>query len=434
MRYLEKGVRISTMLKETVVVDELLGQGGRADVYRVQYKEKPAALKLFKPGSVQTSEMQHLQKLVKRWQPSDRFLWPLDVVASGQHDGFVMPLLSPEYKAFSDLLNSRISVDFASFRAAVTAALELAQTYRELHAKAFIFPYLSPFELMIKPETGSILIGNGEETLADGETSNLCCLPRFSAPEIVRGEGKPSVYTDRYSLALLIFMLLTRTHPLEGRRYFCSTLMTPEQEKQFYGTDPRFILDPDDDSNCPVAGVQIAIGKVWPELPDYMKKMFTRQFGKDVLMDPKKRATETEWLKLLLRFRSEIIPCAACGAESFGWGSDAANPVCSCCGKRLPVQRYAKSSRIDYSIPLMPGTAIYRSQLAAGSIDAFGAPILIVRRHPKDESILVMTNVSAEELTIMRENEPKKTVPPKGSFAAVPGTRAEAFGGALVIF
>ena len=69
--------------------------------------------------------------------------------------------------------------------------------------------------------------------------------PGFMAPEIVRGEKRPSRETDRYSLSVLLFYLFMVNHPLEGKLEANIKWMDYAARVKLYGTDPVFIFDPD---------------------------------------------------------------------------------------------------------------------------------------------------------------------------------------------
>lgn len=69
--------------------------------------------------------------------------------------------------------------------------------------------------------------------------------PGFMAPEIVRGEKRPSRETDRYSLSVLLFYLFMVNHPLEGKLEANIKCMDYAARVKLYGTDPVFIFDPD---------------------------------------------------------------------------------------------------------------------------------------------------------------------------------------------
>jgi serine/threonine protein kinase len=99
------------------------------------------------------------------------------------------------------------------------------------------------------PDTGEVLICDNDNVAVDGEGKiGVLGTPRFMAPEIVRGEALPSMHTDVFSLAVLLFYMLIMHHPLEGKRELAIKCLDLPAMNKLYGTDPLFIYDPDDDS------------------------------------------------------------------------------------------------------------------------------------------------------------------------------------------
>ena len=43
-------------------------------------------------------------------------------------------------------------------------------------------------------------------------------------------------------------------------------------------TTPLFVFDPDDESNRPVPGVHDNVVVIWPALPLFVRRLFTRSF------------------------------------------------------------------------------------------------------------------------------------------------------------
>jgi len=78
--------------------------------------------------------------------------------------------------------------------------------------------------------------------------------PRYTAPEIMLGKARPGIQTDAFSLAVVLFLHWTNSHPLEGKAAVVP-FMDAETEMRIYGENPVFIFDPNDDSNRPVQGV-----------------------------------------------------------------------------------------------------------------------------------------------------------------------------------
>ena len=72
--------------------------------------------------------------------------------------------------------------------------------------------------LFFNPDNGDVLICDNDNVSFDNsKPGGVLGTPGFMAPEIVRGEKRPSKDTDRYSLSVLLFYLFMVNHPLEGK-------------------------------------------------------------------------------------------------------------------------------------------------------------------------------------------------------------------------
>lgn len=431
---LAKGTKLKSLYKADIVVDKKLGEGGQGYVYKITYNGEPKALKIYKPSALRApkSFYQNLKNNVERKAPCDRFLWPIDILPwDGKTFGYVMDLRPEGYMELVDFMNGKKpEVHFASYRAAVTAAMEMCSAFRILHSRGFSYQDLSDGNFFINPNTGRILICDNDNVSEYGKNTGILGTPGYMAPEVVRGEAKPSTSTDRFSLAVVIFILITMSHPLEGKRYLVPA-MTADAEMKIYGTDPVFILDPADNRNRPVRGIHNNIGMIWPELPLYMKEMFTRQFSKEVMMNGDLRATENDWQEILARFRSEIVYCPKHGSESFGFNPQ--NPVCSSCGQPLQVAHTLKASGVSYPIPLVPGAIVYRCQLGTADVNSAGEPVFLVQTNPKDRKQIVIRNVSGEDGTFSRPGTARSPIPARAAAAATPGITIELQHGSIVV-
>ena len=135
------------------------------------------------------------------------------------------------------------------------------------------------------------------------------------APEVVRGEKRPSRDTDRYSLAVLLFYLFMVNHPLEGKLEANIKCMDMAARVNLYGTDPVFIFDPDNKTNRPAKGIHDNANSYWPLYPEKLRQMFTKSFTEG-LTSPSKRITEPEWMRMFSNMMSGMIQCE-CGAWNF---------------------------------------------------------------------------------------------------------------------
>ncbi len=63
-----------------------------------------------------------------------------------------------------------------------------------------------------------MLICDNDNVSEYGDNSGIAGKCRYMAPEVVRHEAKPSIHTDRFSLAVVLYKMLFVEHPLEGKR------------------------------------------------------------------------------------------------------------------------------------------------------------------------------------------------------------------------
>jgi len=213
-----------------------------------------------------------------------------------------MDLLPPEYREFSRFLTGR--EHFTSVTAMVNAALQMAEGLCALHRKGCCYQDLSDGNFFINPKTGDVLICDNDSVCECGKDLGLAGKPRYTAPEIMLGKAKPGIQTDAFSLAVVLFLHWTNSHPLEGKATVVP-FMDAKTEKKIYGENPVFIFDPNDDSNRPVQGIHQGAISRWPELPDYIREAFIKTFSKEAMKDPQKRIGEQEWLRLFTRMKEE---------------------------------------------------------------------------------------------------------------------------------
>ena len=428
---LKPGTKLTSMFNANIEIVNLLGSGGQGYVYKILYNGAPKALKIYKPSALKDPQAfyNNVKENIQRGSPSPSFLWPTDLLKwNGKTFGYIMDLRPSEYEELSAFMAG--SVYFASFKVAVSAALQIIAAFRILHNQGYSYQDLNDGNFFINPKTGDVLICDNDNVAQNGKNTGILGKPRYMAPEIVRHETMPNTQTDRFSLSVILFIMLTMTHPLEGKRYLVPCL-TPEIEEQIYGTEPIFLLDPDDKRNAPIAGIHNNIGIVWPVLPQYMKDAFLREFSQEVLKNPGRRSTEANWQSLLIRFRSEIIPCGMCGNEVFTY--NAAAPVCDRCKRSLGSFRKIKMAGCDYLMPALPGNIVYRVQLGTASVDQAGNPMMRVRRNPKDPQQIILQNVSGQDVEVTTPSGKIKMVANNAAVPANPGIKIKLQNGSLEI-
>ena len=76
--------------------------------------------------------------------------------------------------------------------------------------------------------------------------------------------------------------------------------------KEFFGHNAVFIMDPMDDSNRPVPGIHANVIRRWEAFPKILNNLFVKAFCKESIMHPEKRVNESEWMSSLVALRSRL--------------------------------------------------------------------------------------------------------------------------------
>lgn len=437
MRSLSPGVQVSTTGAIPATVIRKLGGGGQGDVYEVDYLGERKALKWYSPNSIRQPRKfyENLSRNVSKGAPDDAFLWPLAITDDETRRklgsfGYVMDLRPNGYNELSDFILG--VTRFRSFKVAIDACKRMAVAFAKLHSIGFCYQDMNDGNFFINPTTGEVLICDNDNAAPNHTDTFILGTPRYMAPEIVRGESHPDVWTDRFSLAVVIFIILCMGHPLEGKRWTVPCL-TPDLEKMLYGTDPLFVFDPVNHANQPVRGVHTYMLRRWQYLPQYVKDAFQISFSNESMRDPshrQERLREVDWLDVLVRFQDEIAECPSCGNEVFV--QNAADTPCDNCGLFLHVER--RLMLRDYSVAALPGSRVYRCQLVKCKPERaldIAAEVQVGRRG--NETVLALRNMTTDTLLATTTRGEERQVSPGGLVPLKPGVCLRAFDGTIRI-
>lgn len=380
---LKKGQHVNLVDGSTVTAIGKLGEGGQGIVYRVRVDRtgEEKALKWYFPSKLKDAPKfrERLAENIAKGAPSPFFVWPetLTVWLNGTF-GYIMRIYPSEYQSFPKYLLGRVK--FGSTMAMVNAGLNIVTAFKDLHNAGLNYQDLNDGNFSIEPKSGDVLICDNDNVVGHGMNSGILGKARYIAPETVRDTvaNPPDKLTDRFSLAVVLFLLLTGNHPLEGGKTNVAAL-TNKFEKRFFGTEPVFIYDLQDSSNRPVPGLHRGVIAKWKYYPGFIKTAFQQSFSQDSLLKAEGRLLEQQWIHLFMNMKSALVKCPHCHDEIFLGNGSVTN--CPNCGKSIPVVgwlQFSKRSNIDISVPIFPGVRLYSYHMRKES-DDYNTPVAIVR-------------------------------------------------------
>lgn len=338
MRY-RKNDEITINDTDKIIVKDFLGDGGQGEVYLVEYNGESKALKVYK-SEVSADFRYNLKNNIEKGAPSNSFLWPKMLIDYEDGKiGYLMDLRPSNFVSFVSYLTG--TNGFKSRQVMLKWCIELCLAFKKLHEKGFSYQDLNDGSFFLDPNTGALLICDNDNVTADQKNLGILGKMRYMAPEIVRGDKNkkgeaqmPDVHSDRFSLAIILFMALCLGNPFEGERLKRYDIIDEDAEYELFGSDPIFVYHKNDKTNRPIRGYHKSVLKRWAYIPLYIKEAFHRTFVDGLSDRENERTTELEWLKLLTKYRDELITCSHCGYEYIvGIYEKKRYDTCPACGK-----------------------------------------------------------------------------------------------------
>ena len=414
-----------------ITIDSYIGGGGQGDVYKVIYKGEYKALKWYFPEKIKDklAFYENLRKNTEKPSPDDAFLWPQAITQKTEGSfGYVMDLSPEGYTEMNKILFDLDAPKFRTFKAVAEACMRIASAFRNLHKFGYSYQDMNSGNFLINTVTGDVRICDNDNVAPNGTHTGIVGTPQYMAPEVVTGAAMPNTHTDEFSLAIVLFMLLCANHPLEGKHWM-TTCLTPAKEKKLYGTEALFIFDPGNKDNRPVKGVHNNVLKRWDYMPQYIRDTFIRAFSQEAIRNPERRVDDLEWLKVLMRFQSDIVRCPHCGNEIFI--SDTSDTKCDNCSKKYHVANTMKL--YEYTVTVARNNRVYRCQM--GLCNADEALTLIGRIIAKDNEpdMLGFKNMTNDVITGITPSGKIKKVMPGEVIPVKAGITIKAYGGSITI-
>ena len=436
LKTLMPGARFQTPENGAYRVVKQLSEGGQGWTYLVEGPYGPKCLKAYKPEYLRL--FPDMMKLMRAKLPkppkSAAYVWPQEMVECDTVKGYVMEYVDDSHKLMSRFLRPTQSggVRFKDMKTTVDAMLCLASAFNVLHQTGYNYQDLSCGNFMIDPNTGDVRIIDNDNVSVEKTASGVVGTPGFIAPEVLARRSIPSIYSDRFSLSVIMFMMLFNGHPLEGRR-FLAQMFAEEQAMALYCTDPVFVFDPNDRRNALAATLpqHKAMMDQWQWLPGYVRELFLRAFSREnMLNNPKLRPSESEWEQVLIRLRSDLITCPYCGQESLFTGNPSL--VCEDCKRPMGKLTLLRTQHCKYPVPLGYGSAVMSSQLHFCNIGEGAAKVLIVKRRQDDHTRLFLTNQTDKPIMVSTKDNSNVSLAPGKSVAVSAVKQVRMAGGEII--
>tara|TARA_B100000959_G_scaffold54176_1_gene56488 strand:+ start:6218 stop:7561 length:1344 start_codon:yes stop_codon:yes gene_type:complete len=394
-----------------------LGGGGQGHVFEVEVAGEHLALKWYFPNCLARDPYlpERLTESIRATAPNSNFLWPIALLRptpastaaiklSEPGCGYLMGLRPSSFLGAIEHYAGRIEI---SLQNVLRAGFFLADAFHSLHSKGLCYKDISLGNIFLEPDTGRILICDNDNVDVDGR--DLCGVlgtPGFIAPEVLMNRARPSTNTDLFSLAVLLFRLLTRHDPLKGQMDLEIQCLDEPARRHLYGEDPVFIFDPHDQRNQPNPVEHGAALITWPIYPPKLQSLFLQTFC-DGMKDPKKRALTGQWKEILAKTIDHRVLCHQCGQENFPDDPGKSTPCWNCKNELTRSQTLRLANGV---VTASPENKIYPHHFDNLKPPQLKDVVAQVVQHPSDPCILGLKNLSEHSWSAILTNGTKTTV------------------------
>lgn len=375
------GDRIACEDGSVYTVISFLGQGG---IYCVRGAEGDMALKWYHAARYlrrinAEAFWKNLKRNVENGVPTlsggdsaHQFVWPKKLVRQQQGSfGYVLDLFDPRFESLSTILMGRMRdasgawqpVVWPSWFTRITAALNIVRAFEILHAVGLSM-----------------------------------------APEVVMGKKLPDRDTDRYSLAVILFLLLMGGHPMHGvesiRLHGDENLSQPEADRRIYGSAPHDCLSQQNPVNPPDPRLHKDVRQLCSLYPRVLMEAFDQVFTAGI-RSMNARLSCAQWRKVLLQVRDCLV--LNDGQEAFYYTPQE---------RPLPALARVLVYPHDRRVLCMPGTILYRYHLEEYGVD-YATPVGKVVLAEK-QGVLALYNTSGADIVVRIKDKTRAC--PHGSY------------------
>lgn len=307
-----EGKVIKTTSGKKYVLTDMLGEGAQGVVYN-EASDK-FLIKLYRKSNPiqQKNRINKLRWLIQQDYP-DQFIRPIDLIEE-PYIGYIMEKVH-DHTSLNKLLVPSRDVSFSEWYNKETGGLrrrlflgyKIAMQFALLHDSNRAYCDISGNNIMVNEDPGIAsvcMIDIDNIYIPGGDSGNVLGTSRYMAPEIMNKQLAPDIFTDDYSLAVILFELLRVGHPYVGDMVEDGT---PEQQTQAYLGLYPYEDDPEEDSNRSSQMLPMDV-VTSNSLRDLFRKTFVD--GKENRME---RASARDFAIACLEASNRVMKCSVCG-------------------------------------------------------------------------------------------------------------------------
>jgi DNA-binding helix-hairpin-helix protein with protein kinase domain len=404
-----------------------LGGGSQGQVFEVVVGDEVLALKWYQRGFLRRDPglAERLTESIRRGAPNADFLWPLALVrpldrpsgsptGADRGFGYLMPLRPASFCGAVDHAAGRLTI---SLQNVLRSAFFLARAFHALHSRGLCYKDVSLGNLFLDAGRGRILIGDNDNVEVSGRGGGAVVGTwGFMAPEVALGRARPDGGSDLFSLAVLLFHLLTRHDPFKGALERAIPCLDLPSRRRLYAEEPLFVFDPRDGRNRPDPIEHAAALLTWPLYPQALQQLFERTFGPG-LADPRSRTLTGQWCQQLAATLDQRRLCPDCAEENLL--DVRLGGLCRSCGIPLPPPMRLRAAA--GLVAVAAGNELHPHHLDTLLPEDLEHPLARVVAHPRRPRLLGLRNLSPHSWTLTVLGGEAVTVAPgeTGSLATV---------------
>ena len=213
---------------------------------------------------------------------------------------------------------------------------------------------------------------------------------RYMAPEVVLRKKLPDRDTDRYSLAVLLFMLFFNSRPMHGTESVAlhadENVGQQEAERRIYGSAPHDCLSQANPVNPPHERLHRDVRRLCGLYPRVLLESFDTVFTEGA-KNPQARLSSVQWRKVILQARDCLVQTD--GRETLFYTLQE---------RPLPKEARLLVYPHGRQVLCMPGKILYRCHLETFGAD-YTTPVGKIVASPKP-GVLALYNASGGELQV----------------------------------